>query len=87
MAENERNAFSDLGMARLQFFRLWTAMAVLGTSIYLWFYKPEYLTVWKRSADKLVEAGSSWLPYPWGDDSKSPRSGILVSDPIDREPS
>jgi hypothetical protein len=52
---------------RVQFFRLWTALAVLGTSIYLWFYKPEYLTLWKRSTDRLVEAGSSRLPYPWGD--------------------
>jgi len=52
---------------RVQFFRLWTALAVLGTYIYLWFYKPEYLTWWKRSTDRLVEGGSSQLPYPWGD--------------------
>ena len=51
---------------RVQFFRLWTALAVLGTYIYLWFYKPEYLTWWKRSTDRLVEGGSSQLPYPWG---------------------
>jgi len=46
---------------------VWTALAVLGTYIYLWFYKPEYLTWWKRSTDRLVEGGSSQLPYPWGD--------------------
>ena len=52
---------------RVQFFRLWTAMAVLGAYVYLWFYKPEYLTWWKRSTGRLVEGGSSQLPYPWGD--------------------
>ena len=34
---------------------------------YLWLYKPEYLTWWKRSVDALIEGGSSQLPYPWGD--------------------
>ncbi len=34
-------------------------MAVLGAYVYLWFYKPEYLTWWKRSTDRLVEGGSS----------------------------
>jgi hypothetical protein len=56
-----------LGWLRVQFFRLWTALVVLGTCIYFWLYKPEYLTWWKRSTDELVEVGSSQLPYPWGD--------------------
>ena len=34
---------------------------------YLWLYKPEYLTWWKRSVDALIEGSSSQLPYPWGD--------------------
>jgi len=53
--------------SRVQFFRLWTALAVLGGSAYLWLYRPEYLTWWKRSIDRLIEGGSSQLPYPWGD--------------------
>ena len=52
---------------RVQFFRLWTALMVLVAFGYLWLYKPEYLTWWKRSVDALIEDGSSQLPYPWGD--------------------
>jgi hypothetical protein len=52
---------------RVQFFRLWTALAILGAYVYLWFYKPEYLVWWKRSTEGLVEHSSSQLPYPWGD--------------------
>ena len=52
---------------RVQFFRFWTAVAVLGASAYLWLYRPEYLTWWKRTIDRLIEGGSSQLPYPWGD--------------------
>ncbi len=55
------------GWLRVQFFRLWTALAVLGASVCLWLYAPEYLTWCKRSIDRLVEGGSSQLPYPWGD--------------------
>jgi hypothetical protein len=35
--------------ARVYFFRLWTALAVLGAFGYLWLNGPEYLTWWKRS--------------------------------------
>ena len=52
---------------RVQLFRLWTALAVLGTCGYLWLHSPEYLTWWKRSIDALIEGGSSQLPYPWAD--------------------
>jgi hypothetical protein len=56
---------------RVQLFRFWTALAVLGTCGYLWLYKPEYLTWWKRNIDVLIEGGSSQLPYPWGDRTES----------------
>ena len=52
---------------RVHLFRFWTAFAVLGTSAYLWVHKPEYLTWWKRSIDRIVEGGAAHLPYPWGD--------------------
>jgi hypothetical protein len=52
---------------RVQFFRFWTALAVLGTYGYLWIDRPEYLSWWKRSVDALIESGSAQLPYPWGD--------------------
>ena len=52
---------------RIYFFRLWTALAVLGSFAYLWLNRPEYLTWWKRHVDALVERGSAALPYPWGD--------------------
>ena len=52
---------------RVQLFRLWTALTVLTTCAYLWLYKPEYITWWKRSVDILIERGSAQLPYPWGD--------------------
>ena len=52
---------------RVQLFRLWTALTVLTACAYLWLYKPEYITWWKRSVDILIERGSAQLPYPWGD--------------------
>ena len=52
---------------RVQLFRLWTALTVLAACAYLWLYKPEYITWWKRSVDLLIERGSAQLPYPWGD--------------------
>jgi hypothetical protein len=52
---------------RVQLFRLWTALTILGAFGYLWLYRPQYLTWWKRSVDVLIERGSSQLPYPWGD--------------------
>ena len=44
---------------RVQLFRFWTALTVLGTCGYFWLYKPEYLTWWKRNIDALIEGGSS----------------------------
>ncbi|HUC64793.1 MAG TPA: hypothetical protein VMA53_05165 [Stellaceae bacterium] len=52
---------------RVQFFRLWTALLVLGAYGYLWVNEPEYLTWWKRAIDAVIEKGCSLLPYPWGD--------------------
>lgn len=53
--------------ARVQLFRLWTALAVLGSFGYLWVNRPEYLTWWKRTVNGLVDTVCGWLPYPWGD--------------------
>jgi len=53
--------------SRVQFFRLWTALAVLSAYAYLWVNDPEYLTWWKRAIDTLIESGCGLLPYPWGD--------------------
>jgi hypothetical protein len=52
---------------RRQFFRLWTAAAVLVAYAYGWLYFPELLTWWKRSTTTLIERGCGLLPYPWGD--------------------
>ena len=63
-----RQAFeATWAWVRVQFFRFWTALAVLGTYGYLWIDRPEYLSWWKRSVDALIESGSAQLPYPWGD--------------------
>jgi hypothetical protein len=63
-----RRALAEIGTwLRVQLFRVWTALAVLGACSYLWLYKPEYLTWWKRNIDALIEGGSSQVPYPWGD--------------------
>jgi hypothetical protein len=63
-----RQAFEAIwAWSRVQFFRLWTAVVVLGTYVYLWLDKPDYLSWWKRSVDALIERGSAQVPYPWGD--------------------
>ena len=52
---------------RVQFFRLWTALLVLGVYGFLWLDKPEYLTWWKRTINMLIQDSCEYLPYPWGD--------------------
>jgi hypothetical protein len=52
---------------RSQFFRLWTAGAVLAAYACAWFYLPETLTWWKRTTTAMIEQGCDLLPYPWGD--------------------
>ena len=52
---------------RVQFFRFWTALVVLGAYGYFWLNTPEYLTWWKRTVNTLIEKGCDMLPYPWGD--------------------
>ena len=52
---------------RVQFFRLWTALVMLGAYGYFWLNNPEYLTWWKRTVNTLIEKGCGMLPYPWGD--------------------
>ncbi len=50
-----------------QFFRAWTAVAVLAAYGYGWLYFPEVLTWWKRTTTAFIERGCDLLPYPWGD--------------------
>ena len=52
---------------RIQFFRFWTALAVLAAYGYFWVNNPEYLTWWKRTTTYLVEKACELMPYPWGD--------------------
>jgi hypothetical protein len=52
---------------RSQFFRAWTAAAVLAAYIYGWLNFPELLTWWKRTTTTFIERGCDLLPYPWGD--------------------
>ncbi len=52
---------------RRQFFRAWTAAAVLAAYAYGWLYFPELLTWWKRTTTTFIENGCALLPYPWGD--------------------
>jgi hypothetical protein len=51
---------------RVQFFRFWTALVVLGAYGYFWLNTPEYLTWWKRMVNTLIEKGCDTLSYPWG---------------------
>ncbi|MGE0226384.1 MAG: hypothetical protein AB7F35_17260 [Acetobacteraceae bacterium] len=67
-AEAVRGAWA---WVRIQFFRFWTALAVLGTFGYLWVHRPEYLTWWKRTVNTVIERGCDALPYPWGDQIES----------------
>ena len=52
---------------RVQVFRFWTAVAVLGAYGYLWVNNPDLLTWWKRTVETLIESSCDKLPYPWGD--------------------
>jgi hypothetical protein len=48
---------------RVQFFRFWTALVVLGAYGYFWLNTPEYLTWWKRTVNTLIEKGCDMLSY------------------------
>jgi hypothetical protein len=50
-----------------QFFRLWTALVVLGAYGYFWLNTPEYLSWWKRTVNPPIEKRCDMLSYPWGD--------------------
>ena len=55
-AKAERLGFMWTWM-RVQFFRFWTALVVLGAYGYFWLNTPEYLTWWKRTVNTLIEKG------------------------------
>ena len=48
-------------------FRFWTAAVVLAGFGWAFYDKPEALTWWKRTVNKIVEATCDKIPYPWGD--------------------
>ena len=58
---------SAKGWLRSQFFRAWTAGAVLAAYACGWLYFPEILTWWKRTTTAIIDRGCDLLPYPWGD--------------------
>ncbi len=62
---------------RVQFFRFWTALVVLGAYGYFWLNTPEYLTWWKRTVNTLIEKGCDMLSYPWGLDSGARCNGSM----------
>jgi len=51
--------------ARVQFFRLWTALATLVLLGLCFFYYPEWLQWYLRAATRRLESASDLLPSPW----------------------
>jgi hypothetical protein len=51
--------------ARVQFFRFWTATAVVILFGLAFWYVPEALTWWQKTVLRMIEDGSEMLPYPW----------------------
>ena len=47
---------------RVQFFRFWTALAVLGTYGYLWIDRPEYLSWWREASMPSSKAAAHSFP-------------------------
>jgi hypothetical protein len=50
---------------RVQFFRLWTATAVIILFGLAFWYVPEVLTWWQKTVLRMIENGAEMLPYPW----------------------
>jgi hypothetical protein len=50
---------------RVQFFRFWTAAAVIIMFGLAFWYAPELLTWWQKTVLRMIENGSHFLPYPW----------------------
>jgi hypothetical protein len=49
----------------VQFFRFWTAAAVVLFFGLCFWYAPELLTAWQRLVLNLIQDVSGMLPYPW----------------------
>ena len=57
-------------------FRTWTALVTLGGFGWAFFYKPEWITWWLRTTMNGIEKGSTFLPYPYGDQFEVALRGI-----------
>ena len=53
--------------ARLHIFRTVTAVLTLVLLGLCFFYDPELITWWLRTAVRMIEFVAALLPYPWGD--------------------
>lgn len=51
--------------ARVQFFRVWTALATLMLLGLCFFYRPEWLQWYLRAATRGIEVAADMLPSPW----------------------
>lgn len=52
---------------RDNFFRAWTAVAVLVFFGWALVSRPDVLRWWKRSVDRFIETSTDLIPSPWGD--------------------
>lgn len=60
----ERHA-DIVNWTQVQFFRLWTATAVILFFGLCFWYAPELLTWWQKTVLNIIHGGSDMLPYPW----------------------
>jgi membrane protein implicated in regulation of membrane protease activity len=60
----ERHA-DIVNWTQVQFFRLWTATAVILFFGLCFWYAPELLTWWQKTVLNIIHVGSDMLPYPW----------------------
>ncbi len=50
---------------RVQFFRLWTALATIVLLGLCFYYYPEWLQWYLRTATRSIERAADFLPSPW----------------------
>ncbi len=54
-----------MSWARVQFFRLWTALATIALIGLCFYYYPAWLQWYLRSATRSIEVAADFLPSPW----------------------
>ena len=65
MQDSPQGSGGVMSWARVQFFRLWTALATIVLVGLCFYYYPAWLQWYLRAATRSIEVAADFLPSPW----------------------